>query len=710
MKTICPAVLASAVLAPAALTCAAGPVALVEGGKAKCRVVVADNASYAEKFAARELQKHLSRATGCGPLDGATPVRIRVDKAPGLENDGFVVDARRDGVDIVGSNPRGALFGCYHVLKEYAGMRWLVPGNDGEYCVLKGNTVAIPEGRRTVNPFAKERVITTQYGSAPLWEARNGYVPEAVAGWYEDKKHPGKISERGIAAEEVGSSPTGAGGHMMSALMYGREWGSSRESRIACAKRLFGEHPEWFPMIDGKRFLGEKSHESEPNPCLSNPALLDRMAANLLEFIKGPYGAVGHVVIGNNDTTKWCECEKCRALDAPEAVTQGARADRYWWVVNELARRVWKVRPDANLGGWAYQDFWFPPCRVKPDKRLSVLISFNCQCWRHSLDDPDCSVNRALRAVYTAWKKLDMPLVVNRDEIACSGSPGSDYLPSESVVAGNIRCFGKFGCAGSHYFVIRSPMEPEFCPWERSMWPFYGKNLRWSAMWQTLYLAGILHWNPNADFDANWEECNSLYYGLGWDGGFREFKKLQTKLFLETPGCIGLGMPDGMCGRCLDAIGSEKKLTALLDKALAAAAKDPDPRALMHLQRDKEIFEKSWLDAAKKRRDELGAFDAYEAEGDIKVDGILDDHVWRIAERRPFFDPQRANLRVAWKYGDLRVAAEWADGPLALSLSFPDGTDRVLLIGATRDGKVRASKTVGKIYAKFRTVDGVSTL
>ena len=213
-------------------------------------------------------------------------------------------------------------------------------------------------------------------------------------------------------------------------------------------------------------------------------------------------------------------------------------------------------------------------------------------------------------------------------------------------------------------------------------------------------MAGIMQWKPDADYEAHWEECNALYYGKGWEGGFREFKKLQTKLFLETPGCIGLGMPDGMCGFCLDAIGSEEKLTALLKRAEVAAAKDPDPRALKHVRRDREIFEKSWVDAAKKRRELLGSFDAYEAEGDIKVDGVTDEHDWKIAERRPFFNGKRANLQVVWREDELRFAAQWQNGPIEITFEFPDGSGRTASLAATSSGKIASG--IKGVKAKVR--------
>ena len=126
-----------------------------------------------------------------------------------------------------------------------------------------------------------------------------------------------------------------------------------------------------------------------PNPCISNPELLDLMAENFYERIKGPYGAQAYVTIGNNDTTVWCECENCRKLDDPaKAGTKGARSDRYWYMVGEIARRIWKKDPAIKLGGWAYQDFWYPPSKVQIDPRLRILVSFNNQCWRHSIQDP----------------------------------------------------------------------------------------------------------------------------------------------------------------------------------------------------------------------------------------------------------------------------------------------------------------------------------
>ena len=120
------------------------------------------------------------------------------------------------------------------------------------------------------------------------------------------------------------------------------------------AEAAFKRHPEWFPLENGKRKLIMGANDR--NPCVSNPGYLDHAAAVICKWIDRPHGRDGYMTLGNNDTTLWCECEKCKALDAPERKgTKGEISDRYWYMVNEIAKRVWKKFPDARFAGWAYQ-------------------------------------------------------------------------------------------------------------------------------------------------------------------------------------------------------------------------------------------------------------------------------------------------------------------------------------------------------------------
>ena len=600
----------------------AAELALIEDGVAKCRVEIPADATPSERLAKKELEKYLSLATGCGALAGDYPIVVKERReGSAIPEDSFGIDVTPTRMTIVGANDRGVMYGVYEVLKRYAGMRWVTPGDDGEYCVHKGGTVKVPVGRETQKPFLRIRKTIGDDVNAAFWHARNGMQTSVGA-------------ERYMSAREVfeglGARGGFVGGHIMSDLLIGGR--RTDKDRVARRDALFAAHPEYFPLMDGERV--KILSPFDPNPCVSNPAVLDRMAENLLALIEGSHAADDYVTIGNNDTTRWCTCDACRALDPPEARnSRGELSDRYWFVVNEIARRVWAKRPDAKFGGWAYQNFWFAPVHVKPDPRLQIMVSFNNQCWRHACIDPKCPVNATMAKIFTSWKKLGLPLVINRDEIGAwdgSGSPGCEMEPAESILVKNIRSYPEIGCGGSS-FCVNTPF-PEFSKFATKWAPYFGKRYHWYAMWQTCYMAARTMWNPELATEAALEEANRLYYGeAAWEAGMSEFRTLLTKCFLSTPGCIGWGQGASI-GRCLDVPGSEERLTAMLEKALAAAKASGDARAERHVAREKEIFELTWLKARRNYVANYREMTAYRRTGEIVVDGVLDELDWRTAD------------------------------------------------------------------------------
>ena len=612
----------SVAVAALAVTAGAENVTLVSDGRAVCHVEVPADATPSERLAKKELEKCLSLATGCGALAGDYPIVVKERRdGDSLPEDSFGIDVTPARMTIVGANARGVMYGVYEVLKRYAGMRWVTPGDDGEYCVHMGGTVTVPVGRETQKPFLRIRRTIGDDENAAFWHARNGM---------QTGLSTRRLLSNRELFEALGARGSAVGGHIMSDLLIGKSCGA--KDRVARRDALFAEHPEYFPLIDGERI--KILTPQDPNPCVSNPAVLDRMAESLLAMIEGPHSADDYVTIGNNDTTRWCMCDKCRALDPPETRnTHGELSDRYWFMVNEIARRVWAKRPDAKLGGWAYQNFWFAPVRVKPDPRLRIMVSFNNQCWRHACTDPKCPVNVTMAKIFKGWKKLDLPLVINRDEIGAwdgQGSPGCEMEPSESILVKNIRSYPEIGCGGSS-FCVNTPF-PEFSEFAKKHSPFYGKRYHWYAMWQTCYMSALAMWNPKLATGAALEEANRLYYGeAAWKGGMKDFRALLTKCFLATPGCIGWGQGASI-GRCLDMPGSEERLTAYLEKALAAAKASGDARAEKHVAREKEIFEMTWLKARRNYVENYREMTAYKRTGEIVVDGVLDEPDWQTAD------------------------------------------------------------------------------
>ena len=651
---------ASLVLGPSVLFAAQATkdvpvVKLVDNAQMRFHTVVADDAPAPLRKGAAELVKYLDGGTPA-PGEKTLPIEIRVEELPELIKDGFVLDVKPDGITITGWNARGALYGCYEILKKHAGMRWLVPGLNGEYRVGDWKNVSVPVGCRVCNPYIAQRTMSAFNSRlAAEWQARNN-MAYVVWGVGCSRKYEGWMDD--FAAEGVAT-----GAHCMSALMLGtapkgmsdKEWG----------EKCFKESPELFPLIDGKRV--PMVHAHSPNPCVSNPKVLDRMAANLLEVLKrSPHSCDFPIILGNNDTTAWCECENCRAIDAPELRnTRGERADRYWYMVNGIAERVWKELPRANIAGWCYQDFWYPPARVRPNPKLGVQVSFNNQCWRHSCMDPNCAINREMVKIYAGWKKLGMPYVYNRDEIASGGCPGCEFEPSETVVAKNFLEYRDLGCNGSGYCLYQDD-EPFFA-WAKNG-KFKGRNYHWQAMWQTQYIASLMMWDATIDWKAALEEANTLYYGeAAWKAGMKEFRALLTDCFLSTPGCIGWGQ-GATVGPCLDRPGSEEKLKALLDRAVYAAWRSGDGRAIRHVELEREIFQLTWLATRANYLLNHREITAYRAKDGIKVDGRLDEAAWKDSDTFSTFttsswspnkeNVQKTYVRVAYDADNLYFGVE----------------------------------------------------
>ncbi|MBR4257654.1 MAG: DUF4838 domain-containing protein [Kiritimatiellae bacterium] len=601
-----------------------------------------------------------------------------------LRKDGFAHVLKEGRLYVIGADPRGVLYGCYDLIKRYAGVRWLVPGADGEY-VPNRHEVSLPDGfkRRIEHPRFAWRTSIGRGKESHLWHLRNFMWTTASYSKSRGLNDDSSWLER----HAVEGNPIFGNSHIFGCMMCGFAEGEERKARMA---KLFEEHPEYFPEIRGQRTFSWRANG--PNPCVSNAALLDLMASNLCVRLNRPHAFDRDIIILFNDSPIWCECEACKALDAPElANTRGAHSDRYWYVLTELEKRVRRQFPAARIGGTPYLDTWYPPARVKVPKDTSIKISFNNQCWRHSVDDPSCTVNEGWRKTYKLWREAGFTNLHNRDEIGAfdgSDTPGFAFLPVEKVLWKNFGAYQNLGCDGSAFCVREPGARP---PATKS--PYFGKPYHWLAMWQAMYLSAHFLWTSDGNPDEILEEANQLYYGKGWDGGMREFRRLLTELFVNTPGCIGWGQGAPL-GRCLDRLGSEERLLALLDAAESAAKSDPDPRALKHVQTAHDIFNLTWRARRREYVENFKELTVYKRRETITVDGNLDDPDWQDADvlsnfsiakwRNPTNPPTATSARVVYDRDFLYVGVECQEPAMDrrfVGRDVPRDSENVSLLG-----------------------------
>ncbi|OQA85269.1 MAG: hypothetical protein BWY31_02027 [Lentisphaerae bacterium ADurb.Bin242] len=622
------------ILGTGAVTLQAAEYPLVKDGKAVSAIVVKPDVPKPVSFGAKELSKFLAKISQGETL----PIREKPEaklyniylgtvgdkalvKASGIDErklrkNGFAIAAKKDGLHIIGFDGLGTLYGAYEILKKQGGIRWVYPGEDGEYFSVK-KTISVPEGVSYHNPHMEVRhmrfngcINSLPYWDTCEWMVRNNMRVTRGSNVLADERYQDHFEELGAVSFE--------GGHILDMLMTGR--GIRPKNEVKTLEEMFRENPEFFPMVNGRRIPLE-GHKYQP--CTSNRQLLDIMAENLLLWTKKK-GVSGYIVVGNMDGTGWCQCPECRKLDPPEEAAKNTLPTRYWTMLNYLGGKVWEKNPDAKLLGWAYQNFWMPPKGVQIDKRFGIRLSFNNECYRHAITDPKCAINAQFLKLYKEWQKLGLH-VENRDEIG--GGCGAFYAPSERVLYQNFKDYPSIGLAGSDFCIV--PPDGVIPKSLAARSPLMAGNLVWPAMWQVNYLSACFLWDIHGDFDRLYDEANRLYYGKAWAGGMRDFRALLTKAYTETPGCMGWGQGSPL-GRCLDQPGVHAKLKTYLAAAGKAAA--DDPRALKHVLRDKEIFALTWEAARERYVKGYREFKAYKKSAPIVIDGQFNEPDWKNAD------------------------------------------------------------------------------
>ncbi len=646
---------------------------LVENGTPKCEIVLAADATPIQARAASELSAYLGKISGgkapavVANKGSLYPITFAVNAKAACADEGYILNIGKGGIKITAKKELGLLYGVYNLLKESTGIRWLFPGSEGEYFKVQP-TIKVAGGQKTVTPSFPYRSISFHAMAVQSriidtwdWMIRNGLRINAYTWAFAPKYDLARyLNERGA---EPRSEPG------FSCLLGRGNYNKVQEENIA---KLFAEHPEYFPLINGKR---TKLERSAYQPCTTHPDVVKISAQNCLDLFIEPLKGAGICFLYNDDGTGWCQCPKCTAIDTPRDKQNGYVSNRYWSYINALAKEIFAKDPNAPIYGLAYQNFQAPP-EIELDKRIKgVHLSYNRVCYRHEMDDPKCPTNPLFKSFYDVWPSKGIT-VIGREELA---RLGNDFQPLEENYVKLLKFYKKKGFGGTE-IAIAAPDG-----WYRPEREAYGKR-QWRSMWQSMYFHALYLWNIDADFDKNDEEVNALWYGKGWEGGMREFRKLLRKSAIEAPGCFGHGHSTPL-GRNLDQAGVHEKLLKYLAAAEKAAATDPDPRALAHVKYDKQRFAESWEKAREvylKNYRELRAYPRSEA---IKIDGVLDEYDWKNADVVTNFKSTTDATKISKYQSYARIVYEPEYLYVAIEMMEPK-TSEIMTEYKNRDGAI----------------------
>ena len=443
---------------------------LADQGKTSCTIVLPADATPAENYAAQELADFLGQMTGakfpmaaegtategpkivlgCGTLARASVPENTLNE---LGEDEFIIKTDGNNLILAGGRPRGTLYAVYHLLDNILGIRWWAPGVT---YVPEKKTLALDSLDLRLKPvFAyRDAWLTTAWN--PDWAARN-----RLNGRIRDNMGPIVPPDQ----KHGGGMPYDPGYvHTFAAYIP--------------SETHFDQHPDWFPMIKGKRVKGYYQL------CLTNPEVVDFMVAQVRAMLqKNPQIRI--FSISQNDTAGYCQCPNCAKIDKEEGTPAGTIV-RF---VNTVAERLEKEYPKVLFDTLAYQYSRKPPKTIRARPNVVIrLCSIEC-----SFSQPlDSKTNQAFADDLKGWAQKADPIYI-WDYI----TNFSNYFrphPNLHVLGPNLRLFADSHVKG--VFAQGSYITPSGEMEELRAW-----------------VLARLMWNPRQDDRALIDEFVSGYYG-----------------------------------------------------------------------------------------------------------------------------------------------------------------------------------------------------
>jgi len=335
-------------------------IVLAKGGRPAATIVTPADADEKLTLAATELQHYVERicgvelptrrdgkrVEGMGLYIGQCEVTAEADLPPkSLNPETYAIRLRDGNVLFTGRWPTPTYFGVASFMEDVLGVRWFAPGELWEH-VPKGRMgeLAVEVAERVKTPDTSPRVWSGHawFPSWATWNLRNKTVLSEVV----PRRQFQNVLHRVFPPEK-----------------YARE------------------HPEYYPLIDGKRWIPPKGARYW-RPCESNPDVI-RLTVEYARKWFDEHPDIDSFSLGMDDISHLCGCARCRALDPrPDSYERREFADRHYKFVNAVAREIRKTHPDRFIGTLIYSIARTPPETVaKLEDNVFGFITERSALW-----------------------------------------------------------------------------------------------------------------------------------------------------------------------------------------------------------------------------------------------------------------------------------------------------------------------------------------
>jgi len=511
-------------------------------------IVVAPDATVAERTAAEELAEHLQvvyhKPVRQIPEAAVDEPAIYVGQTAAARRLGLVPDGPeawrmtlRDGsLYLTGGRPRGTLYAVWHFLEDVLQARWYTP----HFTVLPASRPWTIEALdRSGEPAFSYRDIYAEFQTPSRFAARN-----RLNGHFA-----------GLKADWGGTVEYGPPYHVHTLFTY------------LPPEQYFKDHPEWYSEVGGQR------KDGQTQLCLTNQQVIDEITKRLRTYIESSRQkalAAGeeppHLFgISQNDWGGACECVNCTAVVKRE----GGQAGPLIQFVNAIADAIATDYPDVLLDTLAYQHTLLPPTHLKPRDNVVIRLchlsgSDFAKPWSH----PD---NQQFHDAVIAWSKITKHLRIWDYAVTYGDTPGLPFASLRTMPA-------------DYRFLTEHGVEGLFIEHE---YPVHA-DLRDLKLWVQMTLLE----DPSQDLASLVKDFTDGYYGAAGPMVREYLAALETAAEAKPSYVTGWTTPDGY--RYLD-LEFLTKAEAIFDRAEAAVADDAlrrEPVRLARLPVDRAIAAK----------------------------------------------------------------------------------------------------------------------
>lgn len=537
-----------------------------EGAIKLTSVAISTGDTPAEQTAANDLKKYLEQKGVTVTSTGDFPITLSIDAS--LGEDAYRVTAvvgegKEESLSIVGGNGRGVLYGVYAYLEKCAEVRFFTPElevcNPGDVYVWDGVLLDYtPTFELRQTDWYKWRADDSKYN----WGAKNGI--NIINGWTNlDNLWP----------EELGGSLTYAPGLFVHTIGKLAELDASNPAYAA-------------------------------TPCLSDETIYNKVLSNVLKKLE-EYPETKILSVSQNDTPKYCECEKCAAIIAEE----GSPSGPILRFVNRIAAEVAPLYPNVTIDTMAY-DYSLPAPKItKPEKNVCIRLS-----------TINCHFNHVIGKSVNCYNCYEFRTAIKEWGAICENIYVWDYstnyryyiatFPNFHVLRENMKFYAENNVKG--VFVQGNAQGPsgEF------------GELR-------AYLLSKLLMNPymsKAEYDTHMNEFLAAYYGAGWENILKYIDSYTLYAKYSTDGMGIYSSPLTVLSK--KGLADEKdKYNALWDAAEAAAGDRLEYVQRSRLQlRYLLLFVEPNREEARKLIEEVESYKIYWREGHDKLkDDVYSD-------------------------------------------------------------------------------------